>query len=64
MKQTHAQQPLGFLNLLGERGRRNLQLLSRAGKVEVPRNAHKASDMAKFEFHCINVFVNNSVILR
>jgi hypothetical protein len=32
--------------------------------VEVPCNAHKAPDMAKFEFHCINVFVNNSVILR
>jgi hypothetical protein len=64
MKQTHVQQPLRFLNLLGERRRRSVQLLSRAGKVEVLGNANKASDMTKFEFHGINIFVNNSVILR
>jgi hypothetical protein len=64
MKQPHAQEPLGFLDLLGERGRRDLQRIGRAREMKVLRYADDTADMPEFELpHSIASTVNYRVIV-
>jgi hypothetical protein len=64
MKQPDAEQPFRFLDLLGERGRSDLQFLGRPREVQVLGDASDTADMAKFELsHSIAKRVNYFVIL-
>ncbi|GEM_PF-5374471 len=64
MKQPHAEQPLGFLNLPGERGRRDAELFRRTREMQMPGNAQKTAHVTQLDRHvCIHEFDNYSTIL-
>jgi hypothetical protein len=63
VKEPHAQQALGFLDLSREGRGRNAQCLSGARKVQVFRDADKTPDMSQFEKHGIDEFDNYLAIL-
>jgi hypothetical protein len=64
MKEAHAEQALGFLDLLGERGRGDAEFLRRAREMQMPGHADETADVAKFDgAHGISKFVNYLAIL-
>ncbi|CAJ6149248.1 Uncharacterised protein [Burkholderia pseudomallei] len=49
VKEPHAEKPLRVLDEPRQRGRRDVELVRRAGEVQVPRDAEKRTHMAQFE---------------
>lgn len=49
VEQAHAQQPFRFLDLPRERRRRHVELVGRAGEMEMARDGEERADMTEFE---------------